>query len=443
MAEYRWMKTDTASIMFSALTTKNWGRTFRFSAQMDAPVQPEALQRAAADVFPHYPNMCASLRRGFFWTYQTVCDALPRIRPEAARPLLPITSRDRRRPDLRLVYGENEISLESSHCVGDGKGIMRVFEELLTRYVQLYDGADAPYAPFQTPEETIENAFDTYYEKGGEKAADSSGKAFHFAECYEPDYIRLQFAEMNEQKILELSHARNMTVTQYLCAVLILGVIRSSDAPITQPVTVAVPVNLRRFFETKSLRNFTIQTYVTFDPAGRKDWTPDEICAATEGKLQQTLTRENLQRTLNKYGALKYNPVLRAVPYALKRPVLKKKQRDSHAAVTTILTNLGDCPLPKALEGRVKRLRFVNGDTRSIGLAVTVSCVSAGGVLSLCFSHANRDTRWFDACVSILRAEGVEIAIETAQGTGKPETPCAQKEKTPFTLEKLKAYFNI
>ena len=443
MADYRWMKTDTASIMFSALTTKTWGRTFRFTAEMNAPVDPETLQAAAADVVPCYPNMCLSLRRGFFWTYQTVSRALPEIRPEGKRPLLPITAKYRGLPDFRLVYKENSVSLEASHCIGDGKGIMRVFEEILSRYVYLKNGGAEAYIPFQSEEETLENAFDTYYQKGGEKDRLRNQKAFHFDERYEPDFIRLLFAETDAAGVKALAHTHKMTVTEYLSAALILGILRAAGRPIDAPVTVAVPVNLRRFFETKSLRNFSIQSYITFDPAGRTDWTLDEICDATYGQLRQTLTKEKLNLTLNKFGALKYNPILRIVPYALKRPVLVKSQNDSHASVSTIFTNLGERTLPDALTGEVKKLRFVNGDTRNYGLAVTCSCISCNGVLSLCFSRANRDTDWFDACVEILRGEGLTVATDVLEGVGKPEAPAHKKEKTPWSVEKVKGFFNV
>ena len=443
MSTYRWMRTDTASIMFSALTTKKWGRTFRFSAEMDSPVDPAALENAARDVVPCYPTLRSSLHRGFFWTYQTVTDSMPEIRPEADRPLLPITSRYKGTPDFRLVYNGNTVSLESAHTVGDGKGIMRLFEEILSRYVYLQSGGKDPYTPFISETESAENAFDTYYKKDGQRDTLRSQKAFHFRESYEPDFIRLLFAETDEAKILELAHAQKMTVTEYLRAVLILGVIRAAGKPINAPVTIAVPVNLRRFFPTKSLRNFSIQTYITFAPQGRTDWTLQEICDATYGQLKDMLTRDRLQLTLNKFGMLKYHPVLRAVPYAIKRPVLVKSQNDSHASITTIFTNLGERPLPPALQGKVKKLRFVNGDTRNYGLAVTVSCISCNGILSLCFSRANRDTCWFDACMDILKQEGAQMRTEIIEGAGQPTAPKAAKEKTPFTPEKLKAYFNL
>ena len=65
-----------------------------------------------------------------------------------------------------------------------------------------------------------------------------------------------------------------MTVTEYLTAVLILGVIRSEEAPIDRPVTVFVPVNLRRFFPSRTMRNFVIQTEIKFYPEGENDYTP-------------------------------------------------------------------------------------------------------------------------------------------------------------------------
>jgi len=443
MTDYRWMKTDTASIMFSALTEKNWGRTFRFTAELDKEVDPEVLKKAADDVVRFYPGICSSLHRGFFWTYQTVSSLSPQIRPEGERPLQPITSRYKDLPNFRLVYYGNILSLESSHCMGDGKGIMRIFEEILIRYVDLCDGITDPYAPILSEKISCANAFDEYYDKTGEKKQEKLEKAFHFEEKYDNDFVRLQFAEMPEFDIINLAHERKMTVTEYITAVLILGVIRAENKPINKPVTVAVPVNLRRFFESRSLRNFTIQSSVTFYPDGKSDYTLEDICGATYGQLKKKLTKENLACSINKYGALKTNPVLRIVPYFIKRPVLARLQKNSHAGVTTIFTNLGEREPPDKLTSHIRKLRFANGDTRRYGLPVTCSCISFNGALTLCFSEANKNTAFFDECVKILSEEGVEIKTKTVEGCAPPEIPENARSRTPFSAEKIKAYFNI
>ena len=48
-----------------------------------------------------------------------------------------------------------------------------------------------------------------------------------------------------------------------------------------------------------------------------------------------------------------------------------------------------------------------NGDTRYYGLVSTVSCVSCGNTLNLCWSQATDSTRWMDACLQVLREDGV------------------------------------
>ena len=438
-----WTKVDTASIMFTSLTTRNWGRTFAFTVVMKDAVDPETLRAAVRDVLPCYPSARADLRSGFFWSYQVIVDAGPEIRPAAGRPLPPVTSRQRGLPSLRFVYDGKTLTLEAAHCIGDGRGVMRIFEEILARYAALLAGENAPYSPIASPEETMENAFDTYYQKGGDKPSGKRKTAFHFEEVYEKDYIKLLFAEMSKDRVKALAHSRGMTVTEYLACVLILGVIRSADAPVREPVTISVPVDLRRFFPTKTLRNFTIESGVTFEPDGRTDYELADILEATRGSLKASLKKELLQKNLNKFGALKTNPVLRAVPYCVKKPVLALLQKGGHRDATTIFTNLGERTPPETLADRIEKYRFINGDTRRYGLPVTCSCVSFRDTLSLCFSRANRETVWFDACVQILRGEGLDVSTEVLEGAAPCETPEKPRKVRLAGADALKAFFNI
>lgn len=419
MKDYRWTKIDTASIMFSSLSTKTWGRTFRFAAVLQEPVDPETLRKAAEDLRVFFPCMYSYLKTGFFWNYQKLTDELPEIRTEFSRPLLPITRRNDSKPDFRLVYFKNRLAIECSHSLGDGKGVMIYFKRLLERYTDLKNGETAAFTSSVTPQERSANAFSDYYEKGAEKAKDTLKKAYHFRESYEENYLKLIFAMMPVEEIKSRAHLHSMTVTEYLSCVLILGVIRAAKKPIYEPITIAVPVNLRRFFETHSARNFTVQTYITFEPNGRQDITLDEICEKTGNQLKAQLKKEELQKTLNKFGSLAANPVLKLVPNFIKLPVLRKIQKNSHGKVTTIFTNYGDCELDEKLSGEIERLEFTNGDTRSYGLAVTCSCISYNGTLSLCFSAANRDTSFAAECIGILTGIGTDIRVESTDGNGE------------------------
>lgn len=440
MKKYRWLKVDTAAIMFSSLSSEKWGRTFRYSAYFKDNINPELLKRAAKDLMPYYPSLYAFLKKGFFWNYLELTDSLPEIREENECGMLPVVRRRDNTPDFRLTYKDNRINIECSHSLGDGKGIIVYFKALLTRYNELYHNPDSEYVTNEEPDININDAFSDYYDKNGEKAQDSHEKAFHFPEEYEDNYLKLLFIEMSTAETKLLAHKENMTITEYLTAVLMLGIINSQPAPVTQPITVAVPVNLRRFFPTMSVRNFTVQTFITFHPEGRQDITLKEILDATRGQLKAQIKPAELIKTINKYGGLVNNPVIKFVPNIIKQPVMRYLQKNTHSGVTVIFTNYGSCSLPDSLKKDVESLQFVNGDTRKYGLAVTCSCIGFDDKLSLCFSRANRDTVWYDACIDILNKEGLETKTQIIEGKG---TASYKKAKnTPVSKEKLKAFFN-
>lgn len=324
-----------------------------------------------------------------------------------------------------------------------GKGIIIYFKALLARYNELRKGETGDYVTDEDPSLNIRDSFSDYYEKGGEKAKEKSVKAFHFPEEYEEGVTRLLFARMSIEKVKELAHKEKMTVTEYLTATLIFGIIKSQEKPITEPITIATPVNLRRFFPTMTLRNFTVQTFVAFEPKERTDVTLREILEETRGQLKAQLKKEELQKVINKYGALVNNPVIRIVSGIIKQPVMRMMQKNTHAGVTTIFTNYGACNLPDSLSPDVERLQFVNGDTRCYGLAVTCSCIGFGDVLSLCFSRANKDTSWYEACVQILEGEGISVTTDRIDGFAENAEKNTVKEKLPLSAERIKAYFNL
>ena len=419
MSENKKMMVDTAAIMFSSLSSESWGRTFRYSAYFKNTVDAAALKEACRQLMPYYPSIYAYLEHGFFWNRLVLTDKLPEIVPEDERGMRPITMRGDKTPDFRLTYSDRRINIECSHSLGDGKGIIIYFKALLARYQELCNGDTGEYKTSEDPTVNTEDAFRVHYDKNGEKENGDEAKAFHFPEEYEEGYTKLLFAEMSTSHVKTLAHKYNMTITEYLTAALMLGIIRSNPTPVTEPITVAVPVNLRRFFPTLSVRNFTVQTFITFKPDGRRDITLEEILDATRGQLRAQIKPSELIKKVNKYGALVSNPVINIVPNIIKQPVMRKMQRDTHAGVTTIFTNYGACSLPEVLHSQVEKLQFVNGDTRSYGLAVTCSCIGWEDTLSLCFSRANKDTVWYDACIDVLSQQGLQITTDVIEGYWK------------------------
>lgn len=422
MEKYRWTKVDTASIMFTCLSSKKWGRTFRTAAVFkNEEIDPVLLRKAAADLVDRFPAVHSFLRKGFFWNYQEFTKELPEIREEFSRPLLPITMRDDGRPDFRLVYHKRRIAMESAHHIGDGKGSAEYFSALIDRYAELAENPEAPYNPKPFDEEELSNAFQTYYQKGGPKAEKENTVAYKLPGEIEKDFLQLIFAMISVEEIRKVSKEKNLTVTEFLAAALILGMIKNAGAPINDVICIGIPVNLRRFFPTKSIRNFTVQTKIDFYPQGRTDWTFDEVCDGIRGQLKMHLTKEELQKQLNQFGSLVNNPVIKFVPNFIKLPVIRMMQHSSHSANTTILTNTGEAELSETLKNKLERIDGVNGDTSGYGLISTCSAVSANGLFSLCFSILSHDTSWAKESIRILAQQGLNIRVESTHGNGECE----------------------
>ncbi len=420
MSAYRWMKIDTASIMFTCLSSKKWGRTFRMAVVFkDEDVKPEILKKAAQDVMLRYPVTHTALKKGFFWNYQEGTTLLPEIREEFSRPILPITLRTDGRPDFRLVYHKRRLALECAHHLGDGMGASVYFNALVERYCQLCDNPDSEYVPEEMKEDELVNAFNKYYQKGGQKAENDDVDAYRIPGEIENNFLQLIFAIANVDNIHKKAKEKGLTITEFIASAVILGTIRQAQKPIDKIISIAIPVNLRKYFPTDSIRNFTIQSKIDFDPEGKTDWTFDEICDTVRGQLKERLTTENLQKTLNKFGSLANNTVIGFVPNFIKLPVIRMLQHKSHSANTTIITNTGESSIPESIRDRIERVDGVNGDTSGYGLISTCSVCSGNGLINMCFSVCSHDVSWPKECIRALAEQGIDIRVEGTNATEK------------------------
>ena len=419
MSAYRWMKIDTASIMFSSLSSKKWGRTFRMAVILKDDVQPELIKKAAQDLMGRYPSMHTCVKKGFFWNYQECTTLLPEIREEFSKQLLPITLRNDGRPDFRIVYYKKRLGLECAHYLGDGLGVDTYFTALLERYIELKNNPEAPYRPAPFEEEEISNAFNDYFEKGGSTEVEPEYRAHQIEGKIESGFLQLIFAMMDVDELHAKAKEKGLTITEYLASALILGTIRHASKPINEPIVIAIPVNLRRFFPSKTVRNFTIQSRIDFFPEGRKDYSFDEICEKVKGQLKKRLTVPELQKILNNYGSLANNKIIKFVPNFIKLPVVRMRQEKSHGNNTTILTNTGSSNLSPTLKNEIIRADGVNGDTSGYGLICTCSALSCNGIFNLCFSACTHDVSWARECVRVLSEQGLKIRIESTHGNGE------------------------
>ena len=453
MSAYKWMKTDTPSIMFSCLSTKKWGRTFRIAVVLkEKTVDARILEKAIEDLRSRFPHFYSKLKKGFFWNYLEQTDGLPEIRPENGCQAEPIVLRNDDRPDFRIVYTENRIAIETAHYISDGYGTLTFLLALTQRYLELSQNLPCEprkgilYWQDAATEKEISDDFCRYGEADVEKAKSPLHDVYRLPAVYEKDYLRLTYFEVSAQQLRTEARALQLTGTEFLTAVFMLAVIRTADRPIQNSIGVDIPVNLRAFFDSETLRNFVYQVSVLYPVNGRQELTLEEIADVIRGQLHARLHREELQATLKGLISLSKNPVVRLVPNVIKTPVLRILQARSHSDETTIITNLGKIDMAKDIAQYIDYIEFVNGDTSGYGLPLTISAGSFADRFVMCFSSCNRDDRIALAMKQILQKTGISLTRECVEETDYKHVCRCKKEKAAqkgFSAEKCKAYFHF
>ena len=179
---------------------------------------------------------------------------------------------------------------------------------------------------------------------------------------------------MDSTEILQLSKKYNTTVTGYITALILYSIYetRLKYERSKKAVMAALPVNLRKIFPSKTLRNFF--AVVMIGQKMDKPVTFEElICLVTEGLKQQT-TKEYLQYRLfviGKYDKVTFNKI---VPLDIKRIFINAVFRSiSEVKRTITISNLGVITTPKDFNDYVQSIEFVLYPTNRCPYACSIS----------------------------------------------------------------------
>jgi NRPS condensation-like uncharacterized protein len=195
---------------------------------------------------------------------------------------------------------------------------------------------------------------------------------------------------------------------------LLLGVILQAcrDASHFTPRTrkklqIQLPVNMRKFYPVKTLRNFSMYTAIRMHPA--EVTTPAEMMPELMRQIREGTAQGPLEATMRTSRHLVR--WLRFVPLSIKRPIayfIYGKLGDG--VFTTTLSNLGPISLPEEMAPYVDKFDFVLGPP--VENRAVCSVCSYGGKTVLTVVKNTHLTTFEDALYEHLKAVGLEPYME-------------------------------
>jgi hypothetical protein len=409
-----WYRLDDAAKIYPLSMRHGRMEVFRLAARLTSPVVPELLQMALTFTVKRFPTFATSVKKGMFWHYLDAAKRRHVISPETDLPCQPLKIAGSSAPPFRVAWYRDRISVEYFHVLTDGAGGMVFLKTLVAEYLRLLTGAD----PASTPDDGIldVNAAASAQEAANEfpraekteltsgfidkRATQMGGHLSRIKPC------RVLHFRIDAEQLRAVARRRNATVTAYLLACMFVAG-RAATDELTGEHSIQVPVDMRKFYPSRTLRNFSMYCGVRLglDQIGDLD----TVLPAISDQLTRKASKSAMSQMLN--STLRIVTTTRWVPLFIKAPVARLIYGFLGDSIfSNTLSNLGVVTFPEPLASQVAVLDFVLGAPQTN--RASCALVTYGGTATLSITKVTLDPSFEETVHALLTADGIDVTVE-------------------------------
>ncbi len=413
-----WYSLDNAAKIYPAIISSKDSCVFRISVNIEKDVIASVLQQAACDCKPRFPSLYVRLRNGFFWNYYEWNEKDPIVRhdsPYINRHIDPYENNGYR---FALFYDKNRISIEVFHGLCDGSAAMELLKSLIFRYYELLgyeiESKGMVMTIDQRPQRPeVEDSFIENYKPTGDKRIRVEDAYRLNGTRFREGGIGVIKGTLKADQLIDLAKKAHATPTQYLTALLIYCIGKADDKArkSENPVNICIPVNIRKYFNSKTLRNFSLYFYssVRLKDTG-VDF--DKILSQVIKSFEQELSKEKLQQTLNVNVAIEKNIFFRICPLFIKNAAIRIAcLMLADKLNTCAIANLGNVTMPASLSRHLRDFDCTSGLGNNTTHALNF--ITYNNRMVITFSRAVYETDLERFFFTFITEKGIDIEIQS------------------------------
>lgn len=359
---------DSSAIIHLAVRQKEYTNSFRLTVTLREEICPKTLQAAVNAVTPRFPTIVAGIQKGFFQYFVVPVQKPPEILPDV-ECLADMEQKMIEQCAVRILYGEKHISIEIFHSLTDGYGGLVFLNTLTAEYLH------QKYQISRQRTGTILNVMDSVAEweltDDYDTYAEGKGIAFNHRRVYQlpgrekPDFkIQATTGVYEIKDLIEVSHYYGVSLTAFLTAIMSAAVMEMQRDQIgkgerLKPVQIMVPVNLRKKFASRTLRNFSLYALPCMMPS-KENASCNFLAKDISNQLGCQLTKERLKGQMATNVRLQKSFLLRMLPLTVKEgflrlffPILGEKNS------CLSISNLGEVSYPDEMAQHIERIEFM------------------------------------------------------------------------------------
>ena len=418
-----WYKLDNAAKIFPAVSQDERSNVFRLSFYLDEIVDPDILEQAVNEILPRFETFSVTLKNGLFWNYFASNHRPFVVEPEVAQICKYFKPIQNNGYLFKVYYLDNKITLETFHALSDGSGALQFLKSITFTYFRLRgfdlssEGkilSDKPYSKKESEDNFVSN-----YDKNN-KLNLKEDKAYHITgESFSRHWVFLLKIKFDTTSFISMIKAKyQVTLTQYITALFAYSIYSESLDFVgkKKPIKALIPVNLRPYFDSVTLRNFSLYIKASYD-ANKPKWTFEEMLEVTKTQFKEQLDKDILHGRISALVGFEKNFLIRILPLALKTIAFKIGYNILGESISTVsFSNLGIVDLPDSLKSKVLDADFVNA-----GYGIAMTGISLHGKTNILLATPLKDLSIMSFFVQHLVSEGIDVTLDTNYREGYDE----------------------
>jgi NRPS condensation-like uncharacterized protein len=413
-----WMRLDNAAKIYPAIKDRELTSVFRVSVELKERIKAKQLLDAVQALENRFPYYKVKLKTGFFWYYLEPGDLPITVVPDHELPCRAFAKDELM---FRILAKEKRISVEFSHILSDGTGAFEFLRSLLFVYFEKCGLPISSSIPFHHPEgipeeEEYEDAYNRYFKKIDARPP-KMPKAFHipFPLNKRPRFYVLT-AVIPIDVILKKAKEYEVSLTGYLVAVYLysLQLVYEQQSPFrkrtaNKVVRIEVPVNLRRMFPSRTMRNFSLYVIPGID-LRLGQYSFDEIIKTVYHQMALETDKKLISKMISRNVGGEKNPVVRGLPLFIKSFFLSKLYALGTRQYSGVVTNLGKIDLGTEANAMIEKFSFIPPPPNKI---LKVNCAVAGfdNKLVLTFGNITTSKEVERQFFSFLTTQGIPVKL--------------------------------
>ena len=401
---------DSAKIYPMSLEHYNMP-VFRLSAYMTSSVVPELLQMALTFTIKRFPSFATTLKKGIFWHYLDTTKRRFIVHEENDAPCQPLKVSRSGSQSFRVVYYKNRISVEFFHVLTDGVGGMIFLKALISEYVRLLgtnilDRGDIWNINDIPESKEIKNEFarvpysdessglinKRVLQMNGRLTRNKPNQIIHY--------------KIDANKLKDKANSYNSTVTTFILALTFKAIKAATDS-MNGDVSVQVPVNMRKFYPTDTVRNFAMYCGIKMDIEDIT--TTKELVEIIKEQFLEKSNKEKMSEMITSTHKLVKS--ISWIPLFIKLPIAKRLYGFlGDQAFTSTFSNIGVVKMPEEYNKYILSMDFVLGtapNNRAICGLVTFN-----NITTLSVSKMTKDPTFEEKLYELFIEEGLLVEVE-------------------------------